>query len=99
MSWLQVVLQPPDTRTEQEQADDLLKQYLAQTTIDTQYKERFDQKVQDMESRLTKLKDDEKMSAVPLADPVKDSVDEEETVQQIIGKVSMIQVKVCTSAR
>nr|XP_021186358.2 abscission/NoCut checkpoint regulator isoform X1 [Helicoverpa armigera] len=82
------VLPPPDTRTEQEQADDLLKQYMEQTNIDTKYQDEFDSLVHDIETRITKLKGT--TPTKPVDNPqTEDSDDEETTVKKILEKIKI----------
>lgn len=87
----QPVLLPPDTRTEQEQANDLLKQYMEQTNIESKYKNEFDDMIKDMESRMNKLKGINSSSSKE-HDLVKSTEDaesenEEESVRKIVEKV------------
>lgn len=85
------VLPPPDTRTEQEQADDLIKQYMEQTGIDTKYQNEFDGIINSIESRVQKLKGSEPAPArVAQSKPEEksdESEDEETTVKKIIEKI------------
>ncbi|XP_026745363.1 abscission/NoCut checkpoint regulator [Trichoplusia ni] len=84
------VLPPPDTRTEQEQANDLLKQYLEQTKIETKYNDEFNEVISDIESRMQKLKGSTGPSAQnSKEDPGQnvESEDEEETVKKIVEKI------------
>ncbi|XP_037963519.2 abscission/NoCut checkpoint regulator [Plutella xylostella] len=81
-----VLLPTADRRTEQEQADDLLKQYLEQTTMDTQYKDEFDKSVDSIQSRLMKLKGSEGNPTAGVEAPNAESEDEEETIKKIINK-------------
>lgn len=82
------VLPSLDLRSEQEQADDLLKQYMAEKNIDTQYKNEFDELVNNMESRVQRLK-----GISPTNLPNKsnqeavESEDEAESIQKILAKV------------
>ncbi|KAJ0173582.1 hypothetical protein K1T71_010731 [Dendrolimus kikuchii] len=82
------VLPAPDLRTEQEQADDLLKQYMEQTNIDKKYKNEFDQLVNDMESRMEKLKGVNPSNVQNTKIQENDeSEDEEERIKKILEKV------------
>lgn len=85
------VLPPPDTRTEQEQADDLIKQYMEQTGIDTKYQNEFDGIINSIESRVQKLKGSEPAPAgVAQSKPEEksdESEDEETTVKKFIEKI------------
>ncbi|XP_063367656.1 abscission/NoCut checkpoint regulator [Cydia amplana] len=82
------VLVTPDTRSEQEQADDLLKQYQAKTAIDTKYINEFNGLVNDMESRLLSLKGNGGPSQTRNVNPEDTpSEDEEDTVKKIIEKL------------
>ncbi|XP_075982706.1 abscission/NoCut checkpoint regulator isoform X2 [Anticarsia gemmatalis] len=86
------VLLPPDTRTEQEQANDLLKQYMEQTTIDTQYKDEFDNLISDMESRMQKLRGTDSTNSKDQSQGTNtkesaESEDEEEAVKKIVEKI------------
>ncbi|XP_032521015.2 abscission/NoCut checkpoint regulator [Danaus plexippus] len=78
-----------DTRTEQEQADDLLKRYMDETKMDKNYKDEFDHLVSDIESRLQNLKGPASKENVPQqsSKSIDDSEDEEETVKKILEKV------------
>lgn len=76
----------PDTRSEQEQIDDLLKQYMEETKIDSQYKDEFDALVNDMESRVQKLKGNTSSNTKPEKE-LPESEDEEEIVKKIVEKV------------
>ncbi|XP_053613773.1 abscission/NoCut checkpoint regulator isoform X2 [Plodia interpunctella] len=81
----------PETRTEQEQANDLLKQYMAQAQIDGQYKDEFDALVSDMEMRVQKLKDSS-LATKTKNDPAKeasDSEDEDEIIKKIVEKIKI----------
>lgn len=82
----------PDNRTEQEQADDLVKQYMEQTNMDTKYNDEFDNLVKDMESRLGKLKNVATTSnPVKTAErPISESEDEESAVRKIVDKVTVL---------
>lgn len=88
------VLPSPDNRTEQEQADDLLKQYMDQTNMDAKYNDEFDNLVKGMETRLGKLKNAEATSktAKTAEKPENESEDEESAVRKIVEKV-----KICNS--
>ncbi|KAJ8714077.1 hypothetical protein PYW08_007697 [Mythimna loreyi] len=84
------VLPPPDTRTEQEQANDLIKQYMEQTNIDTKYTEEFDGLIGDIEARMQKLKGDNPASQDPAPIQKNDeseSEDEETAVKRIVEKI------------
>lgn len=94
------VLPPPDTRTEQEQANDLIKQYMEQTGIDTKYTDELDGLISDMEARMHKLKGSNPGSQGPnpgsqgstVQSPTAiqendESDDEEETVKKIVEKI------------
>ncbi|KAJ8723867.1 hypothetical protein PYW07_007847 [Mythimna separata] len=84
------VLPPPDTRTEQEQANDLIKQYMEQTNIDTKYTDEFDGLISDIEARMQKLKGNNPASQEPAQILKKDeseSEDEETTVRKIVEKI------------
>lgn len=86
----QPVLPPPDTRTEQEQADDLIKQYMEQTNIDTKYTDEFAGLISDIEVRVQKLKGTDPVPQVSTQIQKNDeseSDDEEETVKKIVEKV------------
>lgn len=89
----QPVLPTPDLRTEQEQADDLMKQFMEQTKIDGKYKDEFDSLVNDIESRLGKLKEagpSGSKSSEPAA--LVESEDEEETINKIVKKVTFLLI-------
>ncbi|CAG9565532.1 unnamed protein product [Danaus chrysippus] len=83
------VLPVQDTRTEQEQADDLLKQYMEETKIYENYKDEFDHLVSDIESRLQNLKGSVCTISMPdqSSKSIDDSEDEEDTVKKILEKV------------
>ncbi|CAH1637799.1 unnamed protein product [Spodoptera littoralis] len=85
------VLPPPDTRTEQQQADDLVKQYIEQTGIDTKYQDEFDGIISSIESRVQKLKGSKPAPvAVAQSKPEEksdESEDEETSVKKIIEKI------------
>lgn len=83
-----------DLRTEQEQADDLMKQYLEQTQIDSKYKDELDSLISDMEARMQKLKGapPEKGAGVsitkePGVPSQIETEDEEESVRKIVEKI------------
>ncbi|XP_046971176.1 abscission/NoCut checkpoint regulator [Vanessa cardui] len=82
------LLPGPDLRTEQEQADDLMKQYMAQSNIDTKYKEEFDDLVSDIETRLQKLKGTSTSGhkKLSLTENNEKSDDKEEIMKKIIQK-------------
>lgn len=83
------VLQP-DNRTEQEQANDLLKQYMEQASIDTKYKNEFDGLITDMETRMNNLRGTKASgSEGPNSgmSPEVESENEEETVKKIVEKM------------
>ncbi|KAI5631156.1 FYVE zinc finger domain-containing protein [Phthorimaea operculella] len=90
----QPVVIKPDLRSEQEQADDLMKQYLEQVSVDTKYKDEFDGLINNMESRLGKLKGiDAAGGSGTSSKPVEmESEDEEETVKKIIEKAKAAAV-------
>ncbi|XP_026760661.2 abscission/NoCut checkpoint regulator [Galleria mellonella] len=79
-------LPAPDLRSEQEQADDLLKQYMEQTKIDNTYKDEFDTLVNDMEARLQKIKGSNSIKLSSSQEQQSENEDEE-TVKKIIEKV------------
>ncbi|CAH2094558.1 unnamed protein product [Euphydryas editha] len=85
------VLLHPDLRTEQEQADDLLKQFMAQSNIDTNYKEEFDGLVNDIETRLQKLKASSISGSAETTTSMSNdkSDDEEEIIKKIIEKAKI----------
>lgn len=87
------VLPSPDLRTEQEQADDLLKQYMAQTNIDAKYKDEFDELVSDIESRLQKLKGSSTSTSGPAGTTSSMNnekvEDEDEIIKKIIEKAKV----------
>lgn len=85
-----------DLRTEQEQVEDLMKQYLENTAIDCKYKDEFDSVINLMEARLQKLKganvipEASGSQSVPSSSTQAqacESEDEEESVKKIIDKV------------
>ncbi|XP_050354043.1 abscission/NoCut checkpoint regulator [Nymphalis io] len=82
------VLPGPELRTEQEQADDLMKQYMAQSNIDTKYKKEFDNIVSDIENRLQKIKGSSTSSQMKtdVTENNNKSDDEEEMIKKIIQK-------------
>ncbi|KOB66103.1 Zinc finger, FYVE domain containing 19 [Operophtera brumata] len=96
----QPTLMTKDLRTEQEQVEDLMKQYLENTAIDCKYKDEFDSVINVMEARLQKLKGD---SATPEASgsqsvPIVSAQncepeDEEESVRKIIEKLKAEALK------
>ncbi|KAJ2953366.1 hypothetical protein O0L34_g956 [Tuta absoluta] len=92
----QPVVIKPDLHSEQEQADDLMKQYLEQVSVDNKYKDEFDGLISDMESRLGKLKGtDAACSSGTNSKPVEvESEDEEETMKKIIEKAKAAAVLV-----
>ncbi|CAK1583723.1 unnamed protein product [Parnassius mnemosyne] len=79
------VLSPPDLRTEQEQADDLLKQYMEQVKIDSKYKDGFEDTINNIETRLHKLRGTSTTSIS--VEKSSDSEDEETIIKKIIEKV------------
>ncbi|XP_013185001.2 abscission/NoCut checkpoint regulator [Amyelois transitella] len=80
----------PEMRTEQEQANDLLKQYMEQAQLDGQYKNEFDSLISDMEARVQRLKDGRPM-AKTTNDPATAASDseDEEIVKKIVGKIKV----------
>ncbi|XP_063831305.1 abscission/NoCut checkpoint regulator isoform X1 [Ostrinia nubilalis] len=82
------VLYTPDLRTEQEQADDLMKQYLEHTTIDKQYQEGFKRQLDDIEARIQKLKGGEGVNT-KTKDDASSSEDEETVIKKIIEKAKV----------
>lgn len=77
-------------RTEQEQADDLLKQYMEQTKIETKYKDEFDDLVRNMETRMQKLKGANPSNVQNIKNPENsesEDEDEEKTIKKILEKV------------
>ncbi|XP_047536746.1 abscission/NoCut checkpoint regulator isoform X2 [Vanessa atalanta] len=97
------LLPGPDLRTEQEQADDLMKQYMAQSNIDTKYKEEFDVLVNDIETRLQTLKGTSTSGQKKPAatEDNEKSDDEEEIIKKIIHRAkeqtSLEENEVCDS--
>ncbi|XP_059053235.1 abscission/NoCut checkpoint regulator-like [Achroia grisella] len=83
-----ISLPPPDQRTEQEQTDDLLKQYIEQTKIDSTYKDEFDTLVNEMEVRLQRVKSGNciKPSGSQEQQASK-TEDEEDAVKKIVEKM------------
>ncbi|XP_030029628.2 abscission/NoCut checkpoint regulator isoform X1 [Manduca sexta] len=81
-----LVLPAPDLRTEEEQANDLLKQYMEQTKIDSKYKEEFDDIMNDIEFRMHKLKGVSKPQPSTQNQQDIESEDEEKIVQNIIKR-------------
>ncbi|XP_050675006.1 abscission/NoCut checkpoint regulator isoform X2 [Leptidea sinapis] len=81
-------LPPINTKTDEEQANDLLKQYMDQNHIESQYKDEFDQTLHNIEERLQKLKgvDASKINIGIKNKETDDSEDEEETAKRIIDK-------------
>ncbi|XP_052744023.1 abscission/NoCut checkpoint regulator isoform X2 [Bicyclus anynana] len=78
-------------KTEQEQIDDLMRQYMEQGTIDKKYEDEFDGLVSDIEGRLQRLKgakssDQDKVNSQQENND--NSEDEEETVKKIVAKVT-----------
>ncbi|GBP24286.1 hypothetical protein EVAR_9384_1 [Eumeta japonica] len=82
-----IALPLPDLRTEQEQANDLMKQYLEQFKMDENYKNEFDSEIDLIEARLQKLKGSSS-TATTLNQPKveSDSSDDESTVKKVIAK-------------
>ncbi|CAD0203957.1 unnamed protein product [Chrysodeixis includens] len=79
-------LPPPDTRTEEEQTNDLMKQYLEQTSIDTRYNDEFNGVISDIEGRMQRLKGG--TSTPPNSkDQNVESEDEEGAVNKIVEKI------------
>ncbi|XP_068619126.1 abscission/NoCut checkpoint regulator isoform X2 [Battus philenor] len=78
-----------DMRTEQEQVDDLMKEYMEQTKIDSQYKDDFEGTITNIEKRLQSLKDSSKNTKIITPEPNDnlDSEDEERSINKIIEKV------------
>ncbi|XP_047994281.1 abscission/NoCut checkpoint regulator [Leguminivora glycinivorella] len=85
------VLVAPDKRSEQEQIDDLLKQYQAKSGIDNKYTDEFNGLVTNMESRLQNLKGNGGPSQTSNVTNVNvedtPSEDEEDTVKKIIERL------------
>lgn len=84
------ILPTPDLRTEQEQADDLMKQYLEQVNIDTKYKDDFNDIIDSIESRVQKLKSSSTEISEDKSKLLSNNnteLDEEETVNKIIEKI------------
>ncbi|RVE50062.1 hypothetical protein evm_005268 [Chilo suppressalis] len=78
-----------DLRTEQEQADDLLKSYLEQAKIDKKYKQGFDKNIEDIESRVHKLKGQTADKSTTKHEADSDSTDEEIEIAKLIEKVKV----------
>lgn len=79
-----------DPRSEQDQIEDLLKQYHDQAAMDTKYTDEFNNLTTEMEKRLHHLKGDPGPSQCtnPKPEPEEDiSEDEEDSVRKIIEKV------------
>lgn len=84
------MLPTPDLRTEQEQADDLLKQYIEQSKIDTNYTDGFKDSIENIEKRLKVLRDSHSTIATTITQPSaksNESEDEETEIKKIIEKV------------
>lgn len=84
------MLPTPDLRTEQEQADDLLKQYIEQSQIDTNYTGGFKDSIDNIETRLKVLRDSHSSTATSSTQPPIESnepEDEETEIRRIIEKV------------
>ncbi|XP_045776872.1 abscission/NoCut checkpoint regulator [Maniola jurtina] len=77
-------------KTEQEQVEDLMRQYMEQGNIDKKYGDEFDGLVSDIEARLQKLKGSQSSGPdqVVSQDKNDNSEDEEETIKKIIEKMA-----------
>lgn len=62
-----------DFRTEQEQADDLLKQYMNEAKVDRKYEEEFDEEINSISNRLQKLKGTDTTGPDPMSELKYDS--------------------------
>ncbi|XP_022116518.2 abscission/NoCut checkpoint regulator isoform X2 [Pieris rapae] len=83
------VLPTPDLRTEEEQANDLLRQYLAHASIDKKYEDEFKSKINDIEGRLYKLKGQQTaLNSIPKTDTVLMESDDE-VIRKIIDKAKV----------
>ncbi|XP_038206643.1 abscission/NoCut checkpoint regulator [Zerene cesonia] len=80
------ILTCPDLRTEEEQAHDLMRQYMEQTSIDKKYKDEFEEKVGEIEMRLQKLKGSAGTTQNDAPKEMEESESEEETIKKIIEK-------------
>ncbi|CAH0728490.1 unnamed protein product, partial [Brenthis ino] len=89
------ILPTPDLRSEQEQADDLMKQYMEKANIDTKYKDEFEGLVSDIENRLQKLKSTSagEQEKVTTASDTDDQSDNEENLLQKIIEEAKAKVK------
>ncbi|XP_073950336.1 abscission/NoCut checkpoint regulator [Choristoneura fumiferana] len=79
-----------DPRSEQDQIEDLLKQYHDQAAMDTKYTDEFNDLTSQMEKRLNHLKDDPGPSQCTNTKPEPEednSEDEEDSVRKIIEKL------------
>lgn len=89
----------PDLRTEQEQADDLFKQYLDQAKIDSFYSNEFDGLVNDIEKRLENLKGTSEQKKVTTTADSNITNNEDEMLRKIIeeakAKVTLEESEIC----
>ncbi|XP_047512276.1 abscission/NoCut checkpoint regulator isoform X2 [Pieris napi] len=83
------VLPTPDLRTEEEQANDLLIQYMAHASMDKKYEDEFKSKINDIEGRLYKLKGQQTASySISRTDMVL-MESEDELIRKIIDKAKV----------
>ncbi|CAG4957509.1 unnamed protein product [Colias eurytheme] len=80
------ILPCPDLRTEEEQANDLMRQYMEQTGIDKKYKDEFEEKVGEIEMRLQKLKGTAGTTQNNVPEDKEAPENEEDTIKKIIEK-------------
>ncbi|CAF4868282.1 unnamed protein product [Pieris macdunnoughi] len=82
-------LPTPDIRTEEEQANDLLRQYMAHASMDKKYEDEFNSKINDIEGRLYKLKGQQTASnSISRTDMVL-MESEDELIRKIIDKAKV----------
>ncbi|CAK1550496.1 unnamed protein product [Leptosia nina] len=80
----------PDLRTEEEQTNDLLRQYMAQSNMDQNYEDEFNNKISDIESRLQKLKGSTTTGVtVQETSPHQDEESEESIINKIIEQAKI----------
>ncbi|CAH2231696.1 abscission/NoCut checkpoint regulator isoform X2 [Pararge aegeria] len=85
----QVVSSINANKTEQEQVEDLMRQYMDQGNIDKKYEVEFDGLVNNLEARLQKLKGSQSSEHNEVSSKASHATeDEEETIQKILTKIT-----------
>lgn len=84
------MLNAVDKRTEQEMANDLIKQFASEVSIDQEVEANYEDPIQSIERRLAALKGSPISSPAEQKNPLDESpVDEETMAKKIVNKVSI----------